>query len=483
MERIATFHVCFLLLAFNAWAAEPIKLPRQVITLPANAGAPLFVDVEGHGRCNLLVIDTAEKKLLNYRQRPDGFTNAPDQVIPLPDQTAWVAPGDVDAHPGLELLMSTPAGIFYCRQNDGLFELDRRCLIAATQTCAHFDVPILTLLNTNKPGTNDLIPVIGAGESVMYHRNISYEWSPGAPLSLDADGTTWSVNAHWGRGSWTLGPNCAHAVYLEQSLRSVRSVREAEPDKKPENDTIAKIMADMRTISTGSGPQIDRMDVNGDGREDLVLWQVSGMLECRTDVYVFLRGASGDLPAQPTQVLHCRGFPIPVGSVKTWSPVHDLGVGGACELILLETKTSFTSPSRLIEMALSRGMDWSLAIRSWQHGAFSRSPNAPVPVTGILASEFLDGWPFLMQGDFNGDGRLDLLVRRSDTEWNIFCSTTNGKWIVPQAAMSFDVPPHGSMDIQDLRGDGLSDIIWHEWDQPGLSIYMSPPVQKAKAHD
>ena len=74
--------ILLLFLAVNAGWAAPVSLLPQVITLPANAGEPLFVDIEGNGRCNLLVIDTAEKKLLNYRQRPDGFSSSPDQVIP-----------------------------------------------------------------------------------------------------------------------------------------------------------------------------------------------------------------------------------------------------------------------------------------------------------------------------------------------------------------------------------------------------------------
>src|ERR1039458_9172208 len=152
--------ILLLFLAVNVGRAEPVVLSRQVITLPANAGKPLFVDIEGSGRCNLLVIDTVEKKLLNYRQRPDGFTNSPDQVIPLPPQTAWVAPCDIDAHPGLELLMSTATGLVYSRQDAGLFELERRPLIQASQVFTNFDFPILTLLNTNKPSTNDVIPVI-----------------------------------------------------------------------------------------------------------------------------------------------------------------------------------------------------------------------------------------------------------------------------------------------------------------------------------
>jgi hypothetical protein len=43
--------------------------------------------------------------------------------------------------------------------------------------------------------------------------------------------------------------------------------------------------------------------------------------------------------------------------------------------------------------------------------------------------------------------------------------------------MTFDVPGHGYLQITDLNGDGLADIIWHDLDSPNLSIFMSPPPQ------
>ena len=474
--------ILLMFLAVKASGAAPVELSPQVITLPANAGEPLFVDIEGNGRCNLLVIDTVEKKLLNYRQRPDGFTNSPDQVIPLPPQTAWVAPCDVDAHPGLELLMSTATGLFYCRQNDGLFESERHPLIAVSQAFTNYDLPILTSLTTNTAGTNDLIPVISAGQAVLYHRNSAYEWSPGSPLALDAEQTAWSVNQYPWRDLWALGPHPAHSLRVDQSFHAKP---ERERDKEPENEAIRKIIADMKKNNPAGTPHRDRVDVDGDGREDLVLWQVSGKLDVKTDIYIFLRGADQQLPERPTQVLHCRGFPIPIASRRErspiqWSPagspVSDLNGDGICELVLLELKTRLTSAG-VVETALSHGVDWSLTIRSFQHGAFSRSPDASVPLTAILPAEVLSGWPLFIQGDFNGDGRPDLLVRRSDTQWNIFFSTTDGRWFAPQPAMTFDAPAHGYFEIEDLNGDGLSDIILHELDQPNLSIFMSPPRQ------
>src|SRR5262245_844990 len=91
-----------LLLAATSGRAAPFPLQRQSVDLPAGAGAPLFVDVDGDGRADLFVIDRVQNRLLNFHQRTNGFSAAPDQTIPLPTQTAWIAPFDVDPSPGLE---------------------------------------------------------------------------------------------------------------------------------------------------------------------------------------------------------------------------------------------------------------------------------------------------------------------------------------------------------------------------------------------
>jgi len=475
----ASMAVLLMFLAVNACGAGPVELSRQTITLPANTGAPLFVDIDGSGRSDLLVIDPVEKKLWHWRQRPDGFHNSPDQAIALPPQTAWVALCDVEAHPGLELLFSTASGLVYSRQNAGLFESELRPLIAARQPFTHFDFPILTSLTTNKTGTDVMIPVISAGQTVLYHRNSAYEWSPGPSMTLDVKQTAWSgsrdprINRdRWiNRDPWMMGPHPAHSLRVEQSFLAEA---DAKRDPEPENQNVNKIIEDMKKNAAASPPFLGRLDVDGDGREDLVLWQVSGKLDVKTDLYLFLRGADQKLPERPTQILHCRGFPIPFGPTEKPSPLGHLNGDGVCQLVLLELKSAVITTGGLVDTLLSHGVDWSLTIRSFHDGVFSRSPDASVPVTTVLPAEALRDWPIFIQGDFNGDGRPDLVVRRSDTQWNVFFSTTDGRWFEPQPALTFDVPAHGYIEIKDLNGDGLSDIVWHEWDKPNLSIFMSP---------
>jgi hypothetical protein len=459
-----------LLIAFalSVNAAGPLALPRQTISPPASARAPLFVDVDGDGRSDLLVIDPVRNELLNYHQRPAGFTNTPDQILALPAQTAWVAPFDVEAHPGLELLISTPAGLAYSLQTGGVYETEKRPLIDAKQVFTSNDFPLLGLLATNL-ARHDSIPVISADQVVLYRHDANRQWHPDPATPLSITETAWNADDD----SWTAGRRKAQSLRVRQSFRTKP---DRQPDTLTEHAAVRKILDDMIKLGAIHPRGTNRADVNGDGRSDLLLWQVNGTLDFKTDLYLFLRGADQRLPERPTQILHCRGIAMPTGSTDEASLVSDLDGDGVCELILLELHTTVASPSGLLEMALSHGVDWSVTIRKFNGSGFSEKPAGSTLITAILPLDDLQDWPLFIHGDFNGDGRPDLLVRRSDTQWNIFPSTTNrssGTWFAREPVLSFEAPPHGYPELNDLNGDHLADIIWHEPDNSRLSIFFS----------
>ncbi len=80
---------------------------------------------------------------------------------------------------------------------------------------------------------------------------------------------------------------------------------------------------------------------------------------------------------------------------------------------------------------------------------------------------------FLIDGDFNGDGRRDVLVKRSPTQWDVFLSSTNGSRFTPQPGLTFEIPIEGAFEIKDLNGDGVSDLVAHAGDEPRLFIFLS----------
>jgi len=493
-KEIAACLLAFL--AANSLGAEANSFLCQTITLPAKALPARFADLDHNGRCDLLAVDAVAGQLLIYRQRASGFANAPDQTLALPPQTAWIAPYSVAGRTNRDLLISTATGLVYFRQTGGVFESAPRPLIHADQVFGNDDSPnLLPFL------TNAALPVISATQAWLYLRNEASatppvgdevtsrghevtsratadlrnearSWTSGPPMALNVTRNSWSGS----RNAWTLGLNSSYTLDLQQSLRSRPDEAAGEP---AENDTLAKLLAEMKKAGPWNQPQLTRVDLNQDGRLDLILWQVVPD-SFRTEVYVFLRGADGLLPERPTQVLHCRGVPFPVGSTQAASPIADLRGDGASELVLLEPDVMIVSASSLVDLALSRGMDVALTIRSFHHGAFSHNPEASVPLTVNLSWYGSRQWPLFIYGDFNGDGRPDLVVQRSSTQWAIIFSTNDGHWFQPLPAMTFEIPMPGYFerryfDIADLNGDGRSDIVSHDLDDPRIFIFLTQP--------
>ncbi len=438
----------------------------QLITLPFNANAIEFIPLEEHGRAALLAVDPAQHKLLIYRERPWGFTNVADQVLPLPPRTAWVAPCDVDAHPGLELVVSTANGIACHRQNNSVFETEPRTVVNANQVFTNDDAPRLFSL-----ATNTSLPVISVTQTVFYTRNTAYQWHPAQPVALTRTWSGWSDY----RQDWTLGQNHSRGLRVQEALR-------ARPEERPAqaNDAIRKLVEELRKETTRGVPGTNTVDINHDGKMDFVLWQVIPALEPRTDVYVFLAEADGRLPDKPTQVLRCRGVPIPLDSTDEQSILGDLKRDGNFELVLMEISSPLTSSAGILEMALSMGIDCRLAIRTFHDGAFSVTADAQIPTTLLLAGQELQHWPTFVCGDINGDGRPDFLAQRSTTQWNIYLSKAGDDWFSAQPAITFNTPVPGYLTLEDINGDGRADIIVRLWDDPRVYILLSQPRPAAK---
>lgn len=460
------FLCLLLLLAALRLSAGTPSFQRQVIVLPVNADGSGFLDVDNNGRADLLAVDDVRKTLWIYRQRASGFPDVPDEALALPPQTGWIAPCDVDPHPGLEMLFSTAAGLSYHRQHGGAFEPELRPLLQASQPFTESDAPILMSFPTNT------IPIIATNHVVLYRRDSAFGWRPGQTFALKAR----PASCRSFPSRWFLGQRPASSFNFEQSF-----LANPDPDDKPANQAVQKVMEEMKKADPLSPPVIHRLDIDRDGREDLVIWQILGQVDPKTDICLFLRGADGQLPNRPTQILRCRGVPFPVGSTSQPCPVGDLKGNGAYEIALLELKAPFTSVSGAIETLVSRGLNWNLTIRRFHERGFSRSPDATVPLITIIPV-VADQWPFFICGDFNRDGRPDLVIRRSATQWSITISSDDGRWFVPEAALSFETPFSGYFTTKDLNGDGRSDLILRAWNDPRLVVYLTEPSPAKGEH-
>ncbi len=460
----------------SAALASAVEFRSQTITVASDQGwwvTSYLVDVDADGLTDLLVLLPAQNELRVHRQRKSGFAATPDQAVALPDQTAWVALRDVDPQEGKELVISTAAGLVYLRQNEGRFESSPQLLVEARQV---FTTDRLRIV-PNPPGVrdaNEVVPVLFEDRAVWYARDRDQAWRAGRTVDLGPTEIEWEA----GEEHQMMGPAMAYSLYVTQTIRvrpQDNQTQEKEEEKKPTQEQIERIAKEAKWRRYDTQHQ----DVNGDGREDLVLWRNHGDVSPGTTILLLLRGTDGRLPEQPTRVLRHSGLPIRVDRTVGTSPFWDLDGDGRCELILTAIKTRVTSWSGLVDLALSGGLDWTFTVRSGRSGDYSGRPDFQMDATSAVPSITSLFSVFLLDGDFNGDGRKDILVLRGPEQFDVYWSDAGTGFFQPGPALSFAAPIEARrVDTSDLNADGISDLFVQKALDAEITVYLSQSDQR-----
>jgi hypothetical protein len=460
-----------LLLWAGAVGAAAVEYKQQAITVPSDQGGwltPYLADIDGDGRTDLLVLLPAQRELLVYRQRQSGFTATADQTVALPDQTAWVAMRDVDPHEGKELVISTATGLVYLRQDQGAFDPSPRMLIEARQVFMA-DRLRITSSPPGGPYLKEALPVVFEDYVALYEKNSDDTWSVTRTAGLSPMEPTWQAREEY----WMTGPAPAFSLEVRRAIRARPQdgrVQKAEAEKKATQELIGRLTKEARWDRY----VVRHQDVNGDGREDLVLWRSQGDVSPRTTILLLLREQDGRLPERPTRVLRHSGLPICVGRQRDGSPFWDLDGDGRCELILVALKTRVTSWSSMVNMVVSGGVEWVFTVRSGRDGTYAGNPDFQMDVTSMPPRSASVSSLFSLNGDFNGDGRTDLLVERGPEQFDVYLSAPGAKFFQAGPALSFAAPIEARMvSTADLNSDGLSDFFVQKATEARLTVCLS----------
>jgi len=129
--------ICILFaLAGYAYCAQVPSFKKQSIEVPVEAAGwiwPYFKDIDDDGLPELLVLSHMAQRLFVYDGDEQGFASIANQVIELPEGTAWFAVRDVSKSPGLELLISMADGLAYYYRKNGIFVEQPQVLLEAEQ--------------------------------------------------------------------------------------------------------------------------------------------------------------------------------------------------------------------------------------------------------------------------------------------------------------------------------------------------------------
>lgn len=471
--------ICLLFLLAGIVCAEDTPVfKRQVIQMPTGSSNWVWTywkDINEDGLVDLLALVQRDKKAFVYIQNGSGFPLTPTQSIELPEGTAWFALHDVDRHGGDEMLISTSQGLVYYRQNNGIFEMKPEKLIETGQVFVSGHRPIFIEPNNWPDDMKNVIPVVFSDHTIIYKTDENYRLNPVKKIEHEFKNTMGKFN--WNR--WSIGAKRSGQIRVNTVARG-KSVDGELKQPEQENDYIKK-MVEKVSVKEMQRCSIAKQDINGDGNEDVILLHLVQDVDVKTNILIFLRQKDGKIPEKPSQVLRCRGMPVAgdYPGPSFFSPFVDIDKDGYLEIVMMELKVRLISASSIVEAIVSKGLDWVLTIRQFKEGkGYSNRADFKMDITTMLpiSAQFADS--INLDGDFNADGRPDLIIRRTQTQCDVYLSSLANGFYEKKSKLQLEVPAEGRVFVEDLNSDGISDIYLIDYEKGKVAVFLSESSRK-----
>ena len=461
------------LLAGIVYAEDVPAFKRQIIQVPMSSPGwvqPSWKDINEDGLVDLLALVQRENKAFIYIQNNSGLPSAPTQSIELPEDTAWLTLHDINEHPGKEMLISTPEGLIYFPQNNGIFEMKPEKLIEAGQAFIGGHWPIFIEPINWPDDRKNAIPVVFSDHTIIYKSDENYRLNSGKKIEHEFKHSMEEFN--WNR--WSIGARRSDQIRIRIIARS--KTEDSKPKKPEQENDYIKKMVEKVSEKEMQACSVVRKDINGDGIEDVVLVHLVQDVDIKTNIVIFLRQKDGKIGEKPSQVLRCRGMPVRGDYPRPlyFSPFVDINKDGYLEIVMIELKARLLSASSIVEAIVSKGLDWVLTIRQFKEGkGYSSRADFKMDVTTMLpiSEQFVDFIKF--DGDFNADGRPDFIIRRSPTQCSIYLSSPTNNFYDREPKLQLEVPPEGRMILKDLNSDGISDIYLIDYEKGKIAVFLS----------
>jgi hypothetical protein len=224
------------------------------------------------------------------------------------------------------------------------------------------------------------------------------------------------------------------------------------------------------------------VDLNHDGHADLIKntwleepWFIPGMLSGKVLVRIYTADERGRIPAEPQQVFRKSDW---IESV----PLVDVDGDGYLDLVL--GYSPFDSREGFRKALSAKQIDFALRLHFYRPGTgFPEKPDCEAKLLIHLDQRTMDlTYPrrqyfetFVnLQGDFDGDGRKDLLVRDRADRISVYPFVSRQAGFAKNASTWFSyTDPIDRMQVMDLNNDHVSDLILKVSQKEMFRVFLS----------
>jgi len=451
----------------------------------------LFCDLDGDHLADAVLIDRTNLTIF-FQDAKAGFTRKPQQRFQLADQPTVIWPARLGAT-AESLLLLTSEGVtelhFTNRTDPPTREqIIRQPTIIPDQLDAGEETLVRSFPLSAGTGTDWpllLVPVAD-GLEIWQHRgtwqraqviqpagntqvrpvvdndNPGYVRSFGLSLSLN------DVNGDERDDLMVLREGANGRQIFTLYLQATNGLFDLEPALFYTNT------ADWRTT-------LAWMDLNRDGKLDLLASTISdepsfvpGLQSGKVLVAAYLADAHGRIPPTPQQVFRKQDW-------SPYLPLVDVDGDGFMDLVLgyipIDSRDGVRNMITAGQLTLNLKFHFSRP-----GGGFPEAPdyqrNVPIYFdhdliwtrdSRLYSEKFLS-----LNGDFNGDGKKDLLVRDHSDGISVYFFGSRATGFASRADLKLHCPePVDWWQIQDLNGDRISDLVVKLRDQNVFRVFLS----------
>jgi len=222
------------------------------------------------------------------------------------------------------------------------------------------------------------------------------------------------------------------------------------------------------------------IDINRDGKVDLIrntfldeAFFVPGMRSGKVLVGVHLAGEEGRIPPEPQHVFRKHDW-------SSALPLVDVDGDGFLDMVVGYIPIN---PREARKAITAQQIDFNLKFYFFRAGTgFQKEPDCEHDVLLHFNNELLFTTErrlyyeqFInLNGDFNGDGKKDLLAKDHKDEISVYFFMSREKGFSREADLRFKCPePIDWWEVRDINGDGISDLVLKLQGQKIIRLFTS----------